>query len=314
MTERNQFDRLDAVIDAILDGRVMPIVDGDLAALALVAADLRDLPDPQFRDRLRRELLKENDMTTTMTATVQHMIPCYLIEGAAGMIEFLEKTFDAEVLQSHASPEGKVMYAEVKVGDSTIELGDANEQWTAKAAPLHVYIPDVDAVYARALAAGATSIYEPMQQPYGDREAGVTDPFGIEWYLATRLEGGPRPPGFGTVTAGFRTAGAPKLLEFLVDAFGAVEVDRTSGPSGEIRHAEIRLGATMIELSEAHGQWGPTKGAYHVIVDDCDAMYERALRAGATSVAPPETKPYGERSAAVDDPFGNQWYIAMKIA
>lgn len=193
------------------------------------------------------------------------------------------------------------------MGDSLVEIGDAGEQWQPIAAPLHVYLEDVDEAYRRAMAAGATSLYEPVDQPYGDREAGVRDPLGTEWFLATRLEGGPRPEGFGTVTAGFRATGAAQMAKFLEQAFGA----QVSGP---MEHAEVRLGETMVELSEAHGQWGPTRGAFHLFVSDCDAVYAEALRAGATSLWPPEDKPYGERSAGVTDAWGNQWYIATPLA
>ena len=66
----------------------------------------------------------------------------------------------------------------------------------------------------------------------------------------------------------------------------------------------------MIELGEAHGESQPTPAAIHLFVPDTDATYERALRAGARSVTPPEDKPYGERGAFVIDPFENQWFIA----
>lgn len=121
-------------------------------------------------------------------------------------------------------------------------------------------------------------------------------------------ENGPRPEGFGTVTTGFRAAGAQQLLEFLQRAFGAVHV------SGGMEHAEVRLGETTIELSEAKGEWGPTRGAFHLFVADCDAVYAEAVRAGAKSMWAPEDKPYGERSAGVEDAWGNQWYIATPLA
>jgi len=130
-------------------------------------------------------------------ATVTGVRPYLIVRGADELIAFLQQTFDAEVVMRAPAPDGRVMHAEVRVGDSAVEMGDAGEQWEPLAAPLHVYIENVDEAYRRALAAGATSLYAPTDQPYGDREAGVVDQRGIQWFLATHLEGGPRPAGFG---------------------------------------------------------------------------------------------------------------------
>jgi PhnB protein len=308
MAERDLIERLDVMIDAIVAGKPAPALEPELAMFAVIASDLRDLPDPRFKAHLKNELIpnKENVMETAVAVTAVR--PYLIVKGADDLIAFLQKTFDAELLMRVPTPADTVMHAEVRVGDSHIEMGDAGEQWQALAAPLHVYIENVDEAYRRAIAAGATSLYEPVNQPYGDREAGVVDQRGIQWFLATRLEGGPRPAGYGTVTTGFRATGANGMVEFLTKAFGAVHV------SGSVEHAEIRLGETMIELSEAHGEWGPTRGAFHLFVSDCDAVYAEALRAGATSIWAPENKPYGERSGGVTDPWGNQWYIATPIA
>lgn len=305
MAERDLYERLDTMIDAIVAGSAARALasEPELAMLAVLATDLRDLPHPEFKARLKGELIP---MEATI-ATVTEVRPYFIVNGADDLIAFLQQTFDAEVLGRVPAPGGMVMHAEVRVGDSIVEMGDAGGRWEPIAAPLHVYIENVDEVYRRAIAAGATSLYAPMDQPYGDREAGVVDARGIQWFLATHLEGGPRLPGFGTVTTGFRARGAKQMVEFLQNAFGAVHV------SGGMEHAEVRLGETMTELSEAHGEWGPTRGAYHLFVSDCDAVYESALRAGATSMAPPEDKPYGERSAGVVDAWGNQWFIAQLL-
>lgn len=308
MAERDLIERLNTMIDAIVSGKSAPALEPELAMFAVIASDLRDLPDARFKARLKNELIpnKENVMETAVAVTAVR--PYLIVKGADDLIAFLQKTFDAELLMRVPAPGDTVMHAEVLVGDSHIEMGDAGEQWQPIAAPLHVYIENVDEAYRRAIAAGATSLYEPVNQPYGDREAGVVDQRGIQWFLATRLEGGPRPAGYGTVTTGFRATGAKGMVEFLTKAFGAVHV------SGGVEHAEIRLGETMIELSEAHGEWGPTRGAFHLFVSDCDAVYAEALRAGATSLFVPEDKPYGERSGGVTDPWGNQWYIATPLA
>lgn len=308
MAERDLFERLDRMIDAIVAGTPAPALEPELAMLAVIASDLRELPDPQFKARLRSELIPNKEDVMETTATITGVRPYLIVRGADDLIAFLQQTFDAEVVMRVPTPDNTVMHAEVRVGDSFLEMGDAGGQWEPLAAPLHVYIENVDEAYRRAMAAGATSLYEPVNQPYGDREAGVVDPRGIEWFLATHLEGGPRPAGFGTVTTGFRAAGAQQMLEFLQKAFGAEHV------SGGVEHAELRLGGTMVELSEAHGQWGPTRGAFHLFVSDCDAVYAEALRAGATSLFEPVDKPYGERSAGITDPWGNQWYLATPLA
>ena len=307
MAEHDLHERLDRMIDAIVAGRGVPAIEPDLAMLAVVAADLRVLPHPDFKARLARELFPAKEETMETTATVTEVRPYLIVPGADELIAFLEQAFDAEVVMRAPTPEGKVMHAEVRVGDSVIEMGDAGEQWTPIAAPLHVYIDDVDGAYRRAMAAGATSLYAPVDQPYGDREAGLRDTRGIEWFLAKRVAGEPRPAGLGTVTTGFRATGAKEMLAFLEKAFGAIHV------SGSMEHAEVRLGATMLELSEAHGEWGPTRGAFHIFVSDCDAVYAEALHAGASSMWAPEDKPYGERSAGVTDAWGNQWYIATPL-
>lgn len=301
MAERDLIERLNEMIDAIVEGRAAPALEPELAMLAVIASDLRDLPSPQFAARLKNELVPGQE-------DVMRLRPYFIVKGADDLIAFLQQTFDAELILRAPAPGGTVMHAEVRVGDSFVEMGDAGEQWQPIGAPVHVYLENVDEAYRRAIAAGATSLYGPVDQPYGDREAGVVDPRGIEWFLATRLEGGPRPAGFGTVTTGFRATGAKEMAAFLSKAFGAVRV------SGSMEHAEIRVGETMIELSEAHGQWGPTRGAFHLFVSDCDAVYAEALRAGATSLWAPENKPYGERSGGVTDPWGNQWYIATLLS
>jgi len=308
MAERDLIERLDEMIDAIVGGRRAPSLEPELAMLAVIASDLRTLPDPEFKARLKSELFGKTEEKMEMTVTVTGVRPYFIVEGADDLIAFLQQTFGAELVLRVPAPGGTVMHAEVRVGDSLIEMGDTGGQWEPLAAPMHVYLDDVDGAYRRAIAAGAKSLYEPVNQPYGDREAGVVDGRGIEYFIARRLEGGPRPAGYGTVTTGFRARGAARMLEFLRNAFGAEHV------SGSVEHAEVRLGETMIELSEAREKWPATRGAFHLFVSDCDAVYAEALRAGATSLYAPVDKPYGERSGAVTDAWGNQWYLATPIA
>lgn len=311
MAERDRYERLDDAIEAALAGNVLSF-EPELAGMLLVAGDLRDLPDPRFAARLRNELFpqeEKNAMTSTALATTVR--PYLIVDGASRLIDFLQHTLGAEELFRVPRPDAGIMHAQLRIGDSTVELSDASEQWKSIAAPLHVYIEDVDGAYERAIAAGAKSLFPPTDQPYGDREAGIVDPTGIQWFIARHLGAADaRRPGFATVTSGFRAANADAMARFLRQSFDAIEVERSLSPSGVIQHAELRLGESLMELSEAHGEWGPTTGAFHIFVDDCDATYARALQAGAVSLSAPEEKPYGERAASIEDPFGNQWFIA----
>ena len=120
---------------------------------------------------------------------------------------------------------------------------------------------------------------------------------------------GPRPEGYRTVTPFLHAKGARSLITFLENAFGASVEHVTEMGGREVAHAGVRIGNSMIELGEAHDNAEPMKAAIHLHVPDTDATYERAIRAGARSVTPPEDKPYGERGAFVIDPFENQWFI-----
>ena len=119
-----------------------------------------------------------------------------------------------------------------------------------------------------------------------------------------------KPKGFHTVTPYLMVQGAERLLEFLKQAFGAEVRDCTRRPDGAIMHSDIRIGDSVLELSEANENWKPMNCAIHLYVEDADATYRRALEAGATSLYEPDVKHYGDREAGVKDPSGNFWFIA----
>lgn len=121
------------------------------------------------------------------------------------------------------------------------------------------------------------------------------------------------PEGFHSVTPYLSVQGAERLIDFMKDVFGAEEVTRWARPDGSIGHAAVRLGDSMIELSEASGEWGPFPCSLHVYVEEPDAVYRRALEAGAVSLYEPADHEYGERSGGVRDHAGNNWYIARHL-
>jgi uncharacterized glyoxalase superfamily protein PhnB len=111
-----------------------------------------------------------------------------MVNGAQRVIDFLKKTFDATELRRFDSPDGSIMHVEVKIEDSVVMLSDGGGSFPAFPVWLHVYVPDVDATYRRALAAGGVSAQEPQQKKDDpDRRGGVKDPSGNTWWISTQV-------------------------------------------------------------------------------------------------------------------------------
>jgi PhnB protein len=107
---------------------------------------------------------------------------------AEPVIDFLQRAFGARAFERHRSPDGVIHHVTVKVGDAYLEMGEAQGPYQPMSSMFYLYVPDGDAVYRNALAAGAISISEPKDQPYGDRSGGVKDAFGNTWYIATHTK------------------------------------------------------------------------------------------------------------------------------
>ena len=122
--------------------------------------------------------------------------PVLAIEGAAEAIEFYKRAFNATELYRMAMPDGTVMHAEIRIGDSNIMLGEEAPDWGALSAKtvggspttLYIYCEDVDAIAQQAIAAGAKEIDPVKNQFWGDRSGKVEDPFGYRWGIATHIE------------------------------------------------------------------------------------------------------------------------------
>jgi PhnB protein len=321
MAEREMDERFAEVVEALLTRKERATAPGDpeLAALERIAADLTDLPRAGFRSRLaadirrRAESMSQTSVTPFIPAGFRSLTPYLIVRGAAKLIEFMRQAFGAEEVLRATEPDGTIMHAQVRIGDSILELSDGAEAWLPRPAAIHLYVSDADATYARAVAAGAATLIAPTDMPYGDREADVTDPFGNNWYIGTRKEGGPIPPGFATLTATLHVEGTDRLIAFIKQSFGAEELDRVVTPEGVVAHAELKLGDSVLELGEARGFVKPMPCSIHYYVEDVDAVYARALGAGATSLGPPSDRPYGDRAAEVADPFGNHWFLATHV-
>jgi uncharacterized glyoxalase superfamily protein PhnB len=115
--------------------------------------------------------------------------PYLVVDGAAATIAFLEHVFGATEVRRFPDDAGRVMHAEVRIDDTIVMLADpVPPGWPAVAAHVHVYVPDVDEVYWRALAAGATGVQEPVKKDDADKRGGVRDAGGTTWWIATKVE------------------------------------------------------------------------------------------------------------------------------
>ncbi len=126
-----------------------------------------------------------------------HSVQPYLyIRGAAQAVDFYKKALGATEIMRMPAPDGRLMHAEIRLGDSVVMLADEHPEreiyspahFGGSTASLLLYVENCDAVYKQALAAGAKSVREPTDQFYGDRMAGVEDPFGYQWFIATHIK------------------------------------------------------------------------------------------------------------------------------
>lgn len=123
----------------------------------------------------------------------------------------------------------------------------------------------------------------------------------------------PIPEGYHAVTPYLLASDAAGLLDFMQRALGAVERHRMAGPGGRVMHAEVQIGDSRVMLGEPPPGKPLMPANLYLYVPDCDAMYQRAVAAGGTSIQAPATMPYGDRHGAVRDPAGNVWWIATHV-
>jgi uncharacterized glyoxalase superfamily protein PhnB len=123
------------------------------------------------------------------------------------------------------------------------------------------------------------------------------------------------PDAYGSVTPYLVVEGAEELLSFLQNAFGATVRggDVMRGPDGKIGHAEVDIGNSIVMLADVPPEGEALRAMLVIYVEDCDAVYKKALAAGAESQREPDDQFYGDRTAGVKDKWGNQFYISTHI-
>lgn len=121
------------------------------------------------------------------------------------------------------------------------------------------------------------------------------------------------PEGYPPVAPYLVVQDADRLVAFLSQVFDGQLVRRLTRADGSLSHPEVRIGASIVMVGEAQGGWAPMPAMLHVYVEGVDAVYDRALQAGATSIMPPADQVHGDRMSAVQDAHGNQWWIATRL-
>lgn len=330
MPKRSPAEQLDLAINAMLarpQVHRVPRPSVRVAKLLELVRPLSDLPRPEFKAALKSDLQRRAKMNEASapapesSATPQfrrpnfpNIAPYFLVRGAPQFIDFLVAAFEGIERIRVPRPDGAIMHAEVAIGNSVIELGDANEQYPSRPMTIHLYVPDADATFARALQAGAIPIYAPTDDhPSGDHWGEAKDPFGNTWYIATRRGWTAGPEGVLAVQPYLHLRNAHDMIPFIEAALGAKATGVHKSPDGIVHHATIEISGATFEIDEAQGETQPTESYLHVYVPDTDALYAQAVAAGATGVTPPYTAPYGDRAATIKDPFGNTWFLATYL-
>jgi uncharacterized glyoxalase superfamily protein PhnB len=330
MADRSLAEQLDQAIDGLLAGTDLDrAVHAKVSGLTEVARGLREMPDERFKTRLIYALRDEFQRRTPVAAStsveesnaagfaaIYNITPFISVAEGDRLIEFMKHTFGAveTARHPHHGPDGFV--AGMRIGDSDILImGGESVRGAESKAALHVYVPDCDATYRRALEAGAVTlgsagVGQPADRPYGERAAFVSDPVGNIWFIATRQGPDYVGAGLGHVTSNLLPSNAAPLTDFLTRAFGA-SVEGTHEEAGHMMHAFVRIGDAMVEMAE--WEQGPGPFGFYLHTDDVDAVYRRAVDAGAISVLPPADQPFGDRLAIVQDPAGNRWFAAKRI-
>jgi len=319
VAELPQFERLDQAISALLARRdsLPPAEEGELTPLVDIAVELRSLPREEFRARLKAEIEEKTGMAATTVNPIREgfrtITPYLIVRPAEELLAFVKQAFGAQELFRGTGGAGGI-HAEMRIGDSMLMMGGGPQvQGRMMPAALWMYVPDVDAVYASALRAGATPFSAPVDQPYGDREATVTDVGGNRWYISTHQGAHYRPPRMNDVNLYLHPTGALRLVDFMERAFGAETLEKHVDPQGALVHGKVRIGNSVIGMGEAHGPAQNMPSAIYMYVPDVDRAYERAIAAGGKSLHPPIDQPYGDRNCGVEDEWGNQWYISTHM-
>lgn len=121
------------------------------------------------------------------------------------------------------------------------------------------------------------------------------------------------PDGYHTVTPYLTVSDLPRLVQFIIDAFGGTPSEMVPDAQGQVRHAEVRIGDSVVMIGQEREQWKARPGALYLYVENTEETYRKAMAAGGKSLMEPAKQFYGDINAGVEDPMKNWWWIATHV-
>ena len=137
---------------------------------------------------MKEKTMSQPTMAKPIPEGFHTVTPFIVVNDAGKLLEFIKQAFNGETTFIMNHPDGKVMHATTRIGDSTIMVADEMDRFPAMPCMLYLYVEDTDAVYKQAINAGGQSLREPIDEFYGDRSAGIKDGWGNQWWIATHIE------------------------------------------------------------------------------------------------------------------------------
>lgn len=340
MTNAERRDPFEDLAQPITPQAPRPSFARELRSRVVVALGLDEaVPIVTLPERKPMTATTTSTSTVSPTAPVASVVTPYLtIAGAAEALDWYTEALGAVEAFRVVGDDGRIGHSELSIGGARVMISDdypeigvhSPASLNGTTVALHLEVGDVDDLFARAVAAGATSLQEPADQPHGARHGTIVDPFGHRWMLSQTLEqlsaeqyaqraagsayrvepaGRPR----GAIWSAVFYRDAPAGIRFLVDVLGFEERLVVPGPDGtSVVHSEIRwpeggiLQAGTYDAGNPHHH-PPGQGGVYVVTADPWAVWERCRAAGAEVVSEPQSFDYDPDGMAfsVRDPEGN---------
>lgn len=246
----------------------------------------------------------------------------YIVDDVNTAIDFYTKLLGFTV-QMHPAPgfaalehdDVQLFLNQPGAGGAGREMPDGTSPEPGGWNRIHLTVDDVGSLYDELKEKGA-SFRNEIIEGKGGKQVLLQDPSGnlIELFESTREQPvQPVPEGYHTITPFLLADNAAKLIEFIKDAFdGEVEYMMQSD-DGKVRHSTVRIGDSLVMISDGTEQYQAMPCMLHLYVEDVDSTYQQAIEAGGTSLREPADQFYGDRSAGVKDDWGNQWWIATHV-